>query len=914
MKKTKTAHSHIARAPIPAMLLLLICSVCLYSHTGTTAFRLTPHSHILSTGARTGSGAHESIGGGASSALTLAASTKDSVKPSPTKNPGEMTAKAVTNEIVSFFKTNRSFQSNSPEVVKFQKYISSPDVVKILDGVHMSVLMFQCARTKTLANSFVPTPVILKIMKSWSKEWSERDISTMMYGIRSLKNTGMDKKEGELLIWAAQKIKESTAQLSSRAIGNALYGLQDLTSDYEGADEICEALASKVATIRGDLNGLDVGIGLYGLQGMSSSSSEVRLLASVLAKVIKESEIDFDEQALSNALYGLQSMTSESEEVLALVDALAEKISESKPTLSAQAIGSALYGLQKLSSESPQVRRLAAALAEKIEMSDTGLDAQAIGNALFGLQKMKSNSPEVRALVQALTEKLMLLEVEMDSKGIGAAIYGLHSMSSEEPQVRALLLALADRISLSNCYLGGQGIADALYGLYGMTSDCPELRALLAAISERIDETRGKLDAQEIGNALYGLQGLSSDSYEVRVIVGKLAEKIKRSKATLRSQHISRSLLGLQRLSGESAEVRYLLKQLSTRIRESDRVKMTAGAISDALFGMQGLTSDIPEVQELAGELAKKISSTSAILTGEQMGRALFGLQGLSTSGSIFEDSAVGLDSDEVGFLLGTVWDKVKKMEQNMPSGTVAQGMLGITSLRDPIGQNIRQYLNNQVLRIGESESAMSSMTSENIINLVRSLLLNDLPVPKWLASYYDEIENMSQMKIGSMLSGDGEPAKPLFAQSRADKLVVQRYVGTHPFPEEDEDMVSNTILDGFRMDMLFPTIKMNIELDGPSHRYPARLRFDKLRDQYIEKKGYTVNRIELFGKKIDDVVAEIDFHVTLKKEKIEDLEIQRMYARPADAMIQAIYAKDADVEGSEEAPVKRVYVPPTRK
>ena len=171
-----------------------------------------------------------------------------------------------------------------------------------------------------------------------------------------------------------------------------------------------------------------------------------------------------------------------------------------------------------------------------------------------------------------------------------------------------------------------------------MTSDCPELRALLAAVSDRIDETRGKLDSQEIGNALFGLQGMSSEMYEVRVIVAKLAEKIKRSKATLRSQHIGRSLVGLQRFSAESVEVRYLVKQLTQRIKESDRTKMTAPALSDALFGLQGMRSDIPEVQELLGELAKKVSSTAAGLNTQQLGRALFGLQvrGLLSSPVLF--------------------------------------------------------------------------------------------------------------------------------------------------------------------------------------------------------------------------------------------------------------------------------------
>ena len=49
--------------------------------------------------------------------------------------------------------------------------------------------------------------------------------------------------------------------------------------------------------------------------------------------------------------------------------------------------------------------------------------------------------------------------------------------------------------------------------------------------------------------------------------------------------------------------------------------------LSDPYFS-SGLTSKVPEVQELIGELAKKVSATSAIFSPVQLGTALFGLQG----------------------------------------------------------------------------------------------------------------------------------------------------------------------------------------------------------------------------------------------------------------------------------------------
>ena len=47
------------------------------------------------------------------------------------------------------------------------------------------------------------------------------------------------------------------------------------------------------------------------------------------------------------------------------------------------------------------------------------------------------------------------------------------------------------------------------------------------------------------------------------------------------------------------------------------------------------------------------------------------------------------------------------------------------------------------------------------------------------------------------------------------DKLVAQRFKFLYP----KADIVSNVIIDGFRLDLSFPAIKLNVELDGPSHR-----------------------------------------------------------------------------------------------
>ena len=89
--------------------------------------------------------------------------------------------------------------------------------------------------------------------------------------------------------------------------------------------------------------------------------------------------------------------------------------------------------------------------------------------------------------------------------------------------------------------------------------------------------------------------------------------------------------------------------------------------------------------------------------------------------------------------------------------------------------------------------------TSEDIVSVVRSLRLNNLLIPKWLANEYVKIE-------------ETHPISPIIPLSRADKLVSQRYVFRYP----NENVIINSLIDGFRLDLYFPEVKLNIELDGP--------------------------------------------------------------------------------------------------
>lgn len=214
-----------------------------------------------------------------------------------------MSPKLVTKDIMAFF-AQPTGSVSSDALKNFGNRLLAKGTMEYIDGLHILTIIFQSARSKRKVDSILPNTFLLEKLQAWDREWSERDISTFVYGVQAL--DCYEPAVGDLLLFAAKKISESTVRLTSRAIGNALYGLNLITSDLPGIPELCEALAKKIDSSSGDLNGQDIGIGLYGLQGLSAGVPQVRTLVKALANKISISETELDAQALSNALYGLQ--------------------------------------------------------------------------------------------------------------------------------------------------------------------------------------------------------------------------------------------------------------------------------------------------------------------------------------------------------------------------------------------------------------------------------------------------------------------------------------------------------------------------------------------------------------------------------------------------------------------------------
>jgi uncharacterized protein YlaN (UPF0358 family) len=96
--------------------------------------------------------------------------------------------------------------------------------------------------------------------------------------------------------------------LDAQAVGNAIYGLQNLGSDKKEVLELVSVLASRVASCQEPLSAQNVGNAIYGLQNLSSDKKEVLELVSALLSRVASCQEPLDAQAVGNAMFGLSNI------------------------------------------------------------------------------------------------------------------------------------------------------------------------------------------------------------------------------------------------------------------------------------------------------------------------------------------------------------------------------------------------------------------------------------------------------------------------------------------------------------------------------------------------------------------------------------------------------------------------------
>lgn len=471
----------------------------------------------------------------------------------------------------------------------------------------------------------------------------------------------------------AFKIPELEDAMKAQELGNAIYGLQNMSSEARPVREVMFALSSQLTKYvnqfdeeadeevsdedededfgdvlldvnrvsKFSLSAQEISNALYGLRNMSDSHRDTKNMLSAILPVLRNPTTTFSSQAVGNALYGLQSMSANSKEVRRVVDALAEQIAKCKEPLNAQALGNALYGLKSMDSSSAEVKRLLLAIAEKIRLSENRLrlSGQSIGNALYGLKNMSSDVYEVRETLLVLTNAVEKSSALMNAQAIGNAMYGLSSMTSECDAVVRLVRALSEKVSTCPEKLSAQAVSNALYGMQNLSSSLPEVQHLLSALASKIYECEEPMNDQCVGNALYGLKSVSmADGSAVREVVAALAHYFYYSSIAYTSDGklVGSCLIKLDAGDKSSNSNRYLSSTYNLHKKASSNeevrgvIPLSGKVIGMALYGLRGMSSEYIEAKALLAVMLPSIVVTTKKLDGQFIGNSLYGLQQMS--------------------------------------------------------------------------------------------------------------------------------------------------------------------------------------------------------------------------------------------------------------------------------------------
>jgi hypothetical protein len=262
-----------------------------------------------------------------------------------------------------------------------------------------------------------------------------------------------------------------------------------------------------------------------------------------------------------------------------------------------------------------------------------------------------------------------------------------------------------------------------------------------------------------------------------------------------------------------------------------------------------------------------KVRNCPELLNAQAVGNALYGLQGMSS------------EHQEVRDTLDEVLSKFPYCIDAFAAQNISQGLFGLlnkTLLKSHVG-----FIQTWFLRIDELSSSYD-ITPDDTLMLYQSLALMDnadMPLTKSLvaASLYDDYVRLKKLLYDSFLrvSKSSNPKPP----NRAEDYYFSR--AKCAFNAHETVVLScNEFLFGFEADIVIRIYDdsskksvskiINIEIDGPTHRYTFRKQcFCALRDEHLKRvHGVEITRWDLLSptqQRKKDAEIESDFIALLK-------------------------------------------------
>ena len=151
-----------------------------------------------------------------------------------------------------------------------------------------------------------------RLEKSTTATWRYRDISAVLYGLQCLVEDD-DGYVGVVAAMGAALVRSTrhgeAVPFQSRSM--AMIGLQKNRLRARQSVELLDSIIVMTKNCRESPNAQNVGNALYGMQSMSSDHAEVRSMVSALLGKVHSCKESLNAQNVGNALYGMQSMSSD---------------------------------------------------------------------------------------------------------------------------------------------------------------------------------------------------------------------------------------------------------------------------------------------------------------------------------------------------------------------------------------------------------------------------------------------------------------------------------------------------------------------------------------------------------------------------------------------------------------------------
>ena len=269
----------------------------------------------------------------------------------------------------------------------------------------------------------------------------------MLYG---LKNVFPNCNETVQLVIALGRLVQGSPplRLTSKTIGHALFGLQNLHHNHRCSLMLIRAVADQLSSYTGTMDQDGVAASIFGLRNMVADRAAVKHLLIVLTDIINRSPSQgssASDKCVGQAYHGLQCLSNNHVEVDHLLGVLNSFFFPRLPTDTSPDAGqgttlhilprnmaTALYGLQSTRSTPESLRTLSILGRGISTCSQQGTHYQ-IASSLFGMQHMDMRAAEVQEILNSI-HKHWLQNISpsghtmMSLDHLGMALYGVASL------------------------------------------------------------------------------------------------------------------------------------------------------------------------------------------------------------------------------------------------------------------------------------------------------------------------------------------------------------------------------------------------------------------------------------------------------------------------------------------------------